>query len=43
MALVELERTWNAKVTMRLDEYGDNETDWNSLTPGLTDDGRAKR
>ena len=40
--LVELERTWNAKVTMRLDEYGDNETDWNSLTPGLTDDGREK-
>ena len=40
--LVELERTWNAKVTVHLDEYGDTETDWNSLTPGLTDDGREK-
>ena len=40
--LVELERTWNAKVTVRLDEYGDNETAWSSLTPGLTDDGKEK-
>ena len=38
--LVELERTWNAKVTVHLDEYGDTETDWDSLKPGLTDDGK---
>ena len=38
--LVELERTWNAKVTIRLDDCGDFGTDWESLTPGLTDDGR---
>ena len=38
--LVELERAWNAKVTIRLDDCGDFGTDWNSLTPGLTDDGR---
>ena len=40
--LVELERTWNAKVTVHLDAYGDSETDWDSLTPGLTDDGKEK-
>ena len=38
--LVELERAWNAKVTIRLDDCGDSGTDWDSLTPGLSDDGR---
>lgn len=40
--LRDLERTWNAKVTVRLGEYGDSGTDWNSLIPGLTDDGREQ-
>ena len=40
--LTELERTWNANVTIRLDEFGDAETDWDRLTPGLTDDGKEK-
>lgn len=40
--LVDLERVWNAKVTVHLDEYGDTGTDWDSLTPGLTDDGKEK-
>ena len=38
--LVELERAWNAKVTIRLDDCGDSGTDWDGLTPGLSDDGR---
>ena len=40
--LTELERTWNADVTIRLDEFGNAETDWDKLTPGLTDDGKEK-
>ena len=40
--LTELERTWNAEVTVRLDAFGNAETDWGQLTQGLTDDGREK-
>ena len=40
--LKELEETWHAKAAVRLDAYGDAATDWESLTPGLTDDGREK-
>ncbi len=40
--LTDLERTWNAKVTVRLGDYGESETDWDSLTPGLEDDGKEK-
>ena len=38
----ELERTWNAEAEIRLDAYGNDRTDWETLTPGLTDDGREK-
>ena len=38
----ELERTWNAEAEIRLDAYGNDETDWDALMPGLTDDGREK-
>ena len=38
----ELERTWNAEAEIRLDAYGNDRTDWEALTPGLTDDGREK-
>ena len=38
--LNELKETWNAEVSIRLDAYGDTGTDWETLTPGLTDDGR---
>ena len=40
--LTELERTWNAEVTVRLDAFGNAETEWKKLTPGLTDDGKEK-
>ena len=40
--LKDLERTWNAEASVRLDDYGDTGADWESLTPGLTDDGREK-
>ena len=40
--LTELERTWNAEVTVRLDAFGNAETEWEKLTPGLTDDGKEK-
>lgn len=38
----ELKGTWNAEAEIRLDAYGNNETDWNVPAPGLTDDGREK-
>ena len=38
----ELKATWNAKAEIRLDAYGNDGTDWNAVTPGLTDDGREK-
>ena len=37
-----LERTWNAEAEVRLDAYRDDGTDWETLAPGLTDDGREK-
>ena len=40
--LTDLGRTWNAQVTVRLGEYGDSGTDWDSLAPGLEDDGKEK-
>ena len=38
----ELKETWNAEAEIRLDAYGNNGTDWNEETPGLTDDGKEK-
>ena len=38
--LAELEQDWNAKVAIRLDDCGDTGTEWDSATPGLSDDGR---
>ena len=38
----ELKKTWNAEAEIRLDAYGNNGTDWNAETPGLTDDGKEK-
>ena len=40
--LIALERDWNARVAVRLDACADSGTDWDSLKPGLTDDGREK-
>ena len=40
--LKELEKTWNAEAAVRLDAYTDSATDWEGLTPGLTDDGKEK-
>ena len=40
--LRELEKTWNAEVSVRLDAYGDTGTDWDTMASGLTDDGREK-
>ena len=40
--LTELGDKWNAEVSVRLDAVGGTETDWESLEPGLTDDGREK-
>ena len=38
----ELEKTWNARVEIRLDAFGAADGDWDTLPPGLTDDGREK-
>lgn len=38
----ELKATWNAEAEIRLDAYGNDETDWSALNPGLTDDGKEK-
>ena len=38
----ELKETWNAEAEIRLDAYGNNETDWTAPAPGLTDDGKEK-
>ena len=40
--LTELGHAWNAEISVRLDAVGGNETDWDSLEPGLTDDRREK-
>jgi len=40
--LADLERTWNAKAAIRLDDCRDGGTDWEKLTPGLKDDGKEK-
>ncbi len=42
LPLKDLEKTWNAETAVRLDAYSDSATDWDGLTPGLTDDGREK-
>ena len=33
---------WNAEVSVRLDAYGDSGEDWDSLSPGLTDDRKTE-
>ena len=40
--LNELKKTWNAEMSVRLDDFGDAGTEWNSPETGLTDDGREK-
>ena len=38
-----LQESWQAEVSIRLDDYGDLGTDWNALQEGLTDDEKAER
>ena len=38
-----LRESWQAEVSVRLDDYGDLETDWDALSDGLTDDVKAER
>ena len=40
--LNELGEAWDAKVAFQLDDCGNPENEWVSLTPGLTDDGKEK-
>ena len=40
--IIELEKTWNAEMSVRLDAFGDTGEDWDALKPGLADDGREK-
>ena len=40
--LTELGQEWNAEISVRLDAVGSPETDWDSMEPGLTDDGKEK-
>ncbi len=42
LPLTELEKTWNARTEIRLGAVGNQETEWDGLKPGLTDDGREK-
>ncbi len=37
-----LKDSWNAEVSVRLDEYGDTGADWDSMVPGLEDDRKTE-
>ena len=37
-----LKDDWNAEIAVRLDAYGDTGEDWDSMSPGLTDDRKAE-